>query len=508
MQVYAKNKSVFDKIISSHIFLFPFKWELKDNKKDSLFSDKIDLDRILINQNSNWRRMTGPSSAEGAESLYNEKNYFYPFVHKILYDDGSNEVSNLIRHYERVEPSESNGVRFVIKVKDRENPYLLEVKYINLNLYATGIGVISFYLHNTRHDQSDSADILNINQYGRRVMPSFLADVESRIGISEYIQIEGLNTQCDCREDFKNYTAADFWTPAAFVSSLVSDLSNSISLKPVIDERMFVMSWYKNDELCESYTTDPMAYCDLNSPFSSFWYKYLFVDNEKMDLCQNDEMKTSLLKNHTYLRWQKKNSLYGVSRCSFVYLSCREAEPFLLDYFETIYERMVELVLVQRASMLRFSQEVTELNDISHSLGLVKMSEHISSLYKEYIRFLNQVYFREVSAQEQGIELYSILHSSLKLEVNIKDLDGEIEELFQYVSLREDRERNEKVSALNFITTIFIPVTVITTLFEILPCRELLKEQCWSFWIQVLLIIIGMVLMNMFVNKNKSKRKL
>lgn len=32
MQVYAKNKSVFDKIISSHIFLFPFKWELKDNR--------------------------------------------------------------------------------------------------------------------------------------------------------------------------------------------------------------------------------------------------------------------------------------------------------------------------------------------------------------------------------------------------------------------------------------------------------------------------------------------
>lgn len=122
---------------------------------------------------------------------------------------------------------------------------------------------------------------------------------------------------------------------------------------------------------------------------------------------------------------------------------------------------MVELVLVQRASMLRFSGEVTKVSNLSKQEVDV-ISERISSLYKEYIRFINQIYFREVTAQDQGIELYEMLQSSLKMKEYIEDLDNEIGELHDYVSLKEDRSRNKKATLLNDIATLFLPITVIT----------------------------------------------
>ena len=44
--------------------------------------------------------------------------------------------------------------------------------------------------------------------------------------------------------------------------------------------------------------------------------------------------------------------------------------------------------------------------------------------------------------------------------------DEEIEELYNYVTLRGDRRTNRTMSLLTWITTIFLPVTVITGYFS------------------------------------------
>lgn len=66
---------------------------------------------------------------------------------------------------------------------------------MNINLYATGVGFLSFYLKNEDCTQNSPEDILAINQYGRRIMPPFFNDTRLRNEISEYIRIEGLNKQ-------------------------------------------------------------------------------------------------------------------------------------------------------------------------------------------------------------------------------------------------------------------------------------------------------------------------
>ena len=483
---------------SYHIFYFPFKWEI-NGEGIKTFSEQTCLEKINYCTPSSWERVQNQRLEEEHNSMYNEKNYYYKFVHKILYDEAENTLG-LIHHFERKETKISKNIHYLIKVKGYDKPFTLVIDSININLYATGVGFMSFYLKNEDKNQSSPEDILAINQYGRRILPPFYADITYRNETSEYLSIEGLYPQKVYKEDFNNYTTSDSWRPASFKVDLIQELSDNINIEPIIDDRMFVASWYKNNELAAQFVENPEAYSDPENEFSTFWYKYLFVDGAS-ETCQNNEMKKKLLEKHTYLRWQKWSSLYGVSKYSLVYLANDGVPSYLLDYFETIYARMVELILVQRASMLRFSGEVTKVSSLSNEKVNI-ISERISSLYKEYIRFINQIYFREVTAQDQGIELYAMLQSCLKMEEYIADLDGEIEELHEYVSLKEDRSRNVKASILNNIATLFLPITVITGFWGMNKISDVVTE---GFRYQALLLIIGTLCALVVIYNRKRK---
>ena len=145
-----------------------------------------------------------------------------------------------------------------------------------------------------------------------------------------------------------------------------------------------------------------------------------------------------------------------------VLLASNDCPEYLTKYFETEYARMAELVLMQRATVLRFSSEITQISNMSLQKGF---GDRVSSLYKEYIRFENQIYFREISAQDQGIEMYQKLFEAMSIKEQVEKLDDEIEELYNFVSLREDRRTTRTMSLLTWITTIFLPITVVAGFF-------------------------------------------
>ena len=158
-------------LYSYHIFIFPFKWENKLTKEES-FSERYALSKIKQKENSNWLNLPVPKSLEYATELYNEKNFFYEFVHPVLYDDGKREYP-VIMHYERKEDIEHQKLIYEIDViANKSSRYRLNLKSIGLNLYSTGTGSLVFYLEN--HDYPEFDDILRINQYGRRIFPPFL----------------------------------------------------------------------------------------------------------------------------------------------------------------------------------------------------------------------------------------------------------------------------------------------------------------------------------------------
>jgi Mg2+ and Co2+ transporter CorA len=351
----------------------------------------------------------------------------------------------------------------------------LKLDALNLNLYETGAGMLSFFLINEREDQKEPEDVLMINQYGRRIFPPFFGDMENRYEIAAFISIEGLNGDPSLfYEDFSGYADGDKlvkkpWTPACFITHLITDLYDDFIITPVVDDRMFVNCWYTNDEITKEYRDyDEKGLEEFYvKGKNDFWYKYIYVDVGN-PTCRNDKMRLELLKKQTYSRWQKDGMLYGVSRYSFVFLTKEDwfQNTILSVYMRTVYSRMVELILIQRASILRFSDEISHVGQLSKVKNIdKKLIDRINSIYKEYIRFTNQIYFREVTTQDQGIELYNLMSETLNLQKYVEGLDKEIQELYQYVTLVDDKIRNKNAEILNKIAAVFLPAALIAGLF-------------------------------------------
>ena len=488
---------------SYHIFYFPFKWENK-KMKDRLFAEQTDLSAIPVNPYANWLRNPGPLNETEKEQLYNEKNFFYEFVHPVLYDNGGKD--SIIYHYERQEPQQRD-VSYIISVKDKT--YQLKVEAINLNLYVTGVGTLIFYLANHLKNQWEPDDILKINQYGRRIFPPFYADIEGRSETANYIQIKGLNGDPTLyKEDFSSYEIhPETWKPACFIKNLILDLSEDIEITPAIDDRMFVNCWYGNNSLANFFKNDDETlehfFLDKKET-NDFWYKYIYVDVSSPS-CTNEDMRKSLLKSQTNKRWQKEGTLFGMSRYSFVCLTEESWIPknIVAVHMRTMYSRIVELILVQRASRLRFSDEVTrQVSTLPKRKGLEPLVlEHVNSLHKEYIRFLNQIHFSEVTAQDQGIELYNLLYETLSIEKHIKELDEEIAELDQYINLIDDKIRNKNAEILNYIAIIFLPASLFYAFFNI-GCEPYTNLKILLIGIGGLtLSLIMFLLLKIFKNK-------
>lgn len=481
---------------SYHIFYFAFNWSIPAND-DKLFSGQVDLDSIPVSEYSMWERVqfndkepivpTDERALQDARELFAERQYYFDFVHPVLYDIKGKQ-DTLIHHYERREPKEKD-VSYIIQVKDRR--YELNLESINLNLYSTGVGIMSFYMANRKDSQKDEHVIRDINQFGRRIMPPHSGEFNEngRGMIASYIKITGLEGKPENRyEDHFDYREqphgnergfADVWQPAIFLKELIDDLSPELKIVPVIDDRMLVNCWYGNTNLSEQAQMDADRFIK-----GDFWYKYVFVDDGKDETCQNDEMKDLLLKGSTYSRWQKYGTMYGVSRYSFVALTSAEYTlPSM--HMRTIYSRMFELIIVQRASMLRFSSEVTKVSSLAGGRH-TQIAPRIGSLYKEYIRFVNQIYFRSVTVQDQGIELYDMLMAQFASGEKIKELDDEIGELYHYITLIVDQNRNDNSEKLNLLAAAFLPATLLTGIFGMNRACEL--ECRTDFWWHLLFI--------------------
>lgn len=129
-----------------------------------------------------------------------------------------------------------------------------------------------------------------------------------------------------------------------------------------------------------------------------------------------------------------------------------------------MYYKLCELCLVQRACLLSFSDEVARISTMKDDKK-ISLTRRVSNLYQQYLRFVNKIYFREVTAQEQGIELYDMLQEHMKIENNVKDLDREIQELHSYISLIEEQKQSRNIELLTIIGALFILPAFITGFF-------------------------------------------
>ena len=141
---------------SYHIFYFPFRWAVP-GMENKLFSEQVDMDNIPIQPYSMWERVQIDETEKTAsvenlqeeEELFAERQYYFNFVHEALYDIKGKE-DPIIQHYERKDVKDGNA-KYHICCKDKN--YELKLEALNLNLYSTGVGIMSFYLRNEKENQ-------------------------------------------------------------------------------------------------------------------------------------------------------------------------------------------------------------------------------------------------------------------------------------------------------------------------------------------------------------------
>lgn len=451
------------KLVSSHIFIFPFKWDYIE--KECALNSTIDK-RINMEKFKKYLVKTGHWEEENfgvnSEKQYNSYAYFYENVLSAIYHKrdeyekkeksldlskvkyGAYKIIKNNCSKEIVKCFNCKGIneesKYIINIKGQRDPYELQIKQIKLKIYSTGVGCLTYFLDNF-NEKTTPQDILKINDYGRRIYPQFLPLDDIKCKILPNKMSANINFNLRIQESFNDNSDR--------ISNLIMDLlgsdfycnknkfqPNKILIRPVIDDRMFTLSIYGNDDISRCLSNSKKQKYLKND----FWYQYTFVDHDG-PTCQDKYMLEELVKRATYTRWTEYGTLYGITRYSFVIIRDEsDNAQFLIDHFYGMYYEMVLLALSQRASCLRFLEECSKIAALSEKEALIR----VKKIQKDYIKFSNDIYFEEVTPQEQGIELYSMLQDKMEIKRDVKRLKDEINSIQSYTSTIE----NEKTSKL------------------------------------------------------------
>lgn len=463
---------------SRHIFIFPFQWDYiahSSGKGDSPYRKRTRLEDFddVFSKVSPLKR-TYFEIGTSAEH-YSEYVYFHPFVRPALFATKENES---VYCYELAEA----GGSYNIKIRECAEEYKLVLEKISLQVFDTGVGVVSFFLRNDKYPNQE--DILRINDFGRRIYPQFMAsdDHLAAKGVFLADAISGQLGELNFRDDFEQYTEpidhrgaflppdhirqifghkqgdqiGDDWH--RFVFRDCHERKEKIRISPVMDDRMYFLSFYKNASLVKKLeaseetnkTTVDSINCYESGEMKDFWYRYLFGDGKFKGLT-NDNLQLDEIRRCTYNRWVGYGTLMGMTRDSSVYLTTAD---FIETHFMTMYYRMAVLCLVQRASILRFRGEITYLT-CQIRKNRRQVSQNIKELYEDYIRFINEIHFREVSSQIQGIEMYQLFQRNMGITDDVEALEDDLSKLFDYLDVEEQ-------GRLNQIANIYLPLGLLT----------------------------------------------
>lgn len=487
-----------DSLYSSHIFMFPFRFDWNENGFERKFefykSDGNEIEkRIQLQELHNllddngWKYEEFPLKSQEAiddkHLMYSEYSYFYDYARDSIYNLGDFSKDAISNFYRR---DDFDGKAFELNIKQKgKEPYItkastyqLKISGITLRVFHTGIAILSIELDN-HNEKLEFSDILRINDYGRRVYPQFIGK-DSINNTKETFLADSIKIG-DIEEKFEYRDFSDTQIGNHIMQLLGEQIftqnrktENRFYIQPSLDDRMFVLSWCGHNDISKK-----LSHC-YNYQNSDDWYRYIFIDTNSVTV-QNNQMREKLLTDATYERWSKYNTLFGISRYSFVCLSensdfTRNTLP--LPHMKTMYFQMATLLLAIRTSILRFSDEIAAL-----ASGETLDTKKLTKLYQRYLTFYNRLYFKELTHQDQGIELYNIARKQMSIDEHIEKLDKKFGKLFEFAKIQSDDKNNEKMDKLTYLGAVFLPPSLMVAILSlgIFNYDNIDNVQWWVF---------------------------
>lgn len=440
-------------IISEHLFVFPFSWKCHRKNNDILFHQHTQIKGKSFERLGHWKPRI--SSIE-SDKDYNEHVYFYKPIRMALYTFQGAPL--IVRNYDY----EGLDERSYFKLEKDDAEYVLGIKQIDLKLYKTGIGLLSFRL--TNHRYKSIKEIEAINSFGQCVYPPLLPIKRARhAGMPSRVEI-CLNEKNHIVESFEDKPYDESLTISVLIMSVlgqpftckVARTHNDMMLiEPVLGNQMFCCCMYYEAELVKAIYEEKQSLKDIAC---------LMSINKRNGLLEEIE-KAAGQDESTYLKCQEH--LYGINR--FILLCITKEQVH-----DKLYDQLVKLVLMQRATLLNLSYELARISTLPKS----ELSSAIANIYEIYIQFINQLYFKEVTEDAEGAYIYEQLSKSFKIEEELNQLNFEIDEVREYANLVEQSTSNVKVQLLTIIGAALVLPSFVTGFFGM----NIFQKEALRWW--------------------------
>ncbi|MHB2148297.1 CorA family divalent cation transporter [Calditrichota bacterium LG25] len=477
-------------IFSAYLF-FPFAFD-----NSSIQMPK--LARALQNDPlKNWRA-SDYEIKDGQD--YNEYLYFYRYARDILFSSS------------QVEPKDFYFLQWQqkdlwLKIFGNDNNRALHiaVEGVYLHLYDFGVGILIFELNDPKPDKN-LQDYIRILNLSRRLYPAFVdkrfdfsdpqAHLVAAINAGECpAKIQLLeNQQVLVEHDFFRDNLWGMTETRRHIPTLSQLITYFLDVRrsgftfthdkekywSIVDDRMFVHSFYRlplKDQIHNRIFVQSLKkFFDLNAEeryhFNEksldIWYQTIFLDSES-PTCQNHLMMKEVLSQATYKRWSNYATFYGYSRFSSVMLvttnepeNARDFSHVLHSHFHTMYYQIAVLLFFYRGALLAFSRRSAKIVKLFQKGIQKKGKQLLERLQKEFLLFRNRFWFKEVTAQDQGIEMFQKWAEQMNIFELMEDVKTEIRELYDYIEYKNEQRENRLLFIITLIGAFLLPVSVIT----------------------------------------------
>jgi Mg2+ and Co2+ transporter CorA len=116
-------------------------------------------------------------------------------------------------------------------------------------------------------------------------------------------------------------------------------------------------------------------------------------------------------------------------------------------------------------------------------------------------------YFDEITPHEQGADLYELIGRKMKIKRYVENLDRELSELHQFVSIKEESERNTRLETISRLGAIFLPPTLLASLYG-MNIVNFDTESLYGKWTGLLMIFTSAIIGYGLINISHRKLRL
>lgn len=144
-----------------------------------------------------------------------------------------------------------------------------------------------------------------------------------------------------------------------------------------------------------------------------------------------------------------------------------------------LYGRMLLMTLLYQASLRYYRDQLMILT--SKKADKIS-SENVQKLRKEFMLFTNAYWFREVTSQIQGREVFTMQQQALELHRDYEFIKEEMERLDAYMQVQLNNELNESSLKLNTVVYVFTAISLWFSYTQIVFDNGILSQsKNWIF---------------------------